>query len=118
MSGYSPKHTGPYTMIATAAVTGGRIVTSAGAQAAADSTTFIGVASKDAAIGEEFTVFSGFVQRLSAAGAIAKNALVKCAASGQITTFTDGTDAVTRRVGIALQAATNPGDVIAVHWTH
>lgn len=118
MGDYLPKHTGPWTMTATAAVTGGRIVTSAGAQAAADSTTFVGVASKDAAIGETFTVYAGHVQRLIAAGAIAKNALVKCAANGQITTFTDGTDAVTRRVGIALEAAANAGDRIAVAWTH
>lgn len=116
MADYLPKFTGPHTMTATAAVVGGRIVTAAGATAAADSTTFVGIASHDAAIGDQFTVFSGPVERPQAAGVIAKNTLVKCAANGQVTTFVDGTDAVTRLVGITLEASTSAGDQVAVHW--
>lgn len=116
MTDYLPKFTGPYTITATAAITGGRIVTAAGAHAAADATTHIGVAKHDAAIGEQVTVFHGNAQRPVAAGAIAKNTLVKCAANGQVTTFVDGTDAVTRLVGVTLEAATGAGDTVAVHF--
>lgn len=116
MSDYLPKFTGPRTMTVTAAVTGGRIVTGAGATAGADATNWTGIASKDAQPGDTITVYSGDVQRPSAAGAIAKGALVKCAANGQITTFVDGTDAVTRLVGVTLEAAVNAGDRPATHF--
>ena len=116
MSDYLPKFTGPRTMVATGAVTGGRLVTAAGTQAGANATNWTGIASKDAGIGDTFTVFSGDVQRPEAAGAIAKGDLVKCAANGQVTTFVDGTDAVTRLVGVALEAAANAGDQLAVHF--
>jgi hypothetical protein len=103
-------------MTATADVTGGRIVTGAGAHAAADSTTFVGIASNDAKTGERFTVTSGPVERPVAAAAIAKGAQVKCAANGQVTTFVSGTDAADRLVGVALEAAAQAGDQISVHW--
>lgn len=117
MSDYLPKFTGPHTMAVTAAVTGGRIVNALGTHAAADAVNWTGVASKDAQPGDTITVYSGDVQRPQAAGAIAKGALVKCAANGQVTTFVDGTDAVTRLVGVALEAAANAGDRLAVHFT-
>ncbi|NGZ99403.1 DUF2190 family protein [Nocardioides sp. W3-2-3] len=116
MSDYLPKFTGPYTQTATAAVVGGRIVTAGGAVAGANATDFVGIASKDAKVGESYTVFSGPVERPQAAGPLAKSTLVKCAANGQVTTFVDGTDAVTRLVGVTLEAAANAGDKVAVHW--
>ncbi|MGI5247782.1 DUF2190 family protein [Dactylosporangium sp. CA-139066] len=102
------------TRSATATITGGQLVTVAGAVAAADSVTWLGVADKDVTSGNQFGVLCGGVQYLTAAGAISAGTSVKCAANGQVTTFVDGTDAMLRFVGIALDAATNAGDVIAV----
>lgn len=103
-----------FTRTLSATVIGGRLVTAAGAHAAADSTTFLGVASRDGVSGDQVTVFCDGVQRLTASAAIAAGALVKCAADGKVATYTAGTDAADRRVGIALEAATADGDKIAV----
>jgi hypothetical protein len=116
MTDYLPKNTGPFTLAATAQVTGGRIVTAAGTVAGANATDFVGIASKDAAIGESITVFSGPVERPRASAPIAKDKLVKCAANGEVAEFVDGTDAVTRLVGVTLEAAANAGDKVAVKW--
>lgn len=99
---------------ASATVTGGRLITVAGAQAAADSTTWLGVASHDAASGQNVGVYTDGVQRLTASAAIAAGDRVKCAADGKVATLTAGTDAYDRLVGIALEAASADGDVIAV----
>lgn len=90
--------------LATAAVTGGQIVTAAGAPAAADSVTFVGVASKDTAAGQPLGVFADAVQRPVAATALAAGTPVKCAAAGQVTTWVSGTDNYDRYVGITLEA--------------
>ncbi|GGM53356.1 capsid cement protein [Dactylosporangium sucinum] len=102
------------TRSATGTITGGQLVTVAGAVAVADSTTWLGVASKDVTSGNQFGVYRGGVQYLTAAGAISAGAPVKCAAAGKVTTFVDGTDAMLRFVGIALDAAAADGDIIAV----
>lgn len=96
------------------AVEGGRLVTTADVHAAADSVTWVGVASHDAQPGEEFGVYKHGTQKLVASAAIAVGARVKCAAAGKVVTFTDGTDVHTRLVGIAKQAAAADGDVIHV----
>lgn len=96
------------------AVTGGRLVTTGDVHAAADSVTWVGVASHDAQPGEEYGVYKHGTQKLVASGAIALGARVKCAAAGKIATFTDGTDVHTRLVGVAKQAAAADGDVILV----
>ncbi len=116
MSDYLPKHKPgeAITLTATAVVAGGQVVTIAGAPAGADSVTWLGVASQDAAIGQRFGVYLGGVQRLTASAAIAAGALVKCAAAGQIVTHVDGTDATGRLVGIALEAAAGAASVIPV----
>ncbi len=102
------------TRSATATITGGQLVTVAGAVAVADSTTWLGVASKDATSGQTFGVYCDGVQRLTASAAIAVGDRVKCAAAGKIATLTAGSDAYDRLVGIALEAAAADGDVIAV----
>jgi hypothetical protein len=102
------------TRSATGTITGGNLVTAAGAVTAADSTTWIGVADKDVTTGQIFGVLSGGVQYVAASAAIAVGAPVKCAAAGKVVTFVDGTDAMLRFVGVALDAATADGDVIAV----
>lgn len=102
------------TRAATGTITGGQLVTVAGAVAVADSVTWLGVADKDVTTGLDFGVLRGGVQRLTASAAISAGAPVKCAAAGKVVTFVDGTDAMLRFVGIALEAAAADGDIIAV----
>lgn len=102
------------TRTATGTIVGGNLVTVAGAVAAADSVTWLGVADKDVASGSIFGVLRGGVQYLVASAAISAGAPVKCAAAGKVVTYVDGTDAQLRLVGIALDAAAADGDVIAV----
>lgn len=107
MADYSPKFRPGRAIpqVAAGTITGGLMVTVAGVVAGADSTTWLGVASQDAATGQDFGVFCGGTQYLTAAGAISQGAYVKCAANGQVTTATVGTDSQAAIVGIALQAA-------------
>lgn len=116
MSDYLPKFKPgqSFTVQAAADITGGQIVTATGGVAGAESTTFIGVAGHDVATGRPVTVFADGVQRLTASAAIAAGALVKCAADGKVAAYTDGTDTAAELVGVALEAATADGDVIAV----
>ena len=106
MSDYLPRYkpADGITRTATATVTGGQLVTVAGAPCAADSVTFLGVASRDALAGEQFTVFPDDVQQLTAATSLAIGTPVKCAANGQVTTWVSGTDNYDRYVGITLEA--------------
>lgn len=99
---------------ASATVTGGRLITVAGVHAAADSTTWLGVASHDAVNGGDVGVYCDGVQKLTASAAIAAGDRVKCAATGKVATLTAGADAYDRLVGIALEAATADGDVVLV----
>lgn len=100
--------------LATAAVTGGQLVTVDAAPAAADSVSWVGVASRDTGVGQPLGVYADAVQRLTAAGALPKGTPVKCAAAGQVTTWVSGTDNYDRYVGLTLEAATGAGSVIAV----
>lgn len=102
------------TRTATATITGGQLVTVAGAVAVADSTTWLGVASKDAATGQTFGVYCDGVQYLTASAAVAAGDRVKCAAAGKVAVLTAGSDAYDRLVGIALEAAAGDGTVFAV----
>lgn len=116
MADYRPKFK-PGTALtrsATATIVGGQLVTVAGAVAVADSVTWLGVASKDVTTGLTFGVYCGGVQYLTASAAISAGAPVKCAAAGKVVTYVDGTDAQLRLVGIALDAASADGDIIAV----
>lgn len=92
------------TFTASAAVVGGQLVEVTGdrrvAPATAASTKTAGVAGFDAKTGESVTVYSGGVQRLKAAGAVAAGDTVSAAAEGAVAK--DGT----APVGIALSSAT------------
>lgn len=99
-------------------VTGGLMVTAAGVTAGANATDWLGVASHDAAQGLKCGAYSGGVQYVVANGAISVGGTVKCAANGQVAPHVIGTDAAERKVGIALAAATNAGDVIPVKFDH
>jgi hypothetical protein len=103
-----------FTLTASATITGGQLVTAGGAVAGANENKWVGVAGHDATTGQPVTVFTGYMQRLTAAGALAANTLVKCAASGQITGYTSGTDNADTLVGITVEAASGAGSVIAV----
>lgn len=118
MTDYSPKYKPGQAipMVATGAVTGGLMTTAAGATAAADSVTWLGIASQDAGVGQTYVAYCDGVQRPVAAGAISAGAIVKCAAAGQVTTWTTGTDAFEKAIGIALEAATGAGVQFAVKF--
>jgi len=115
MSDYQPKFIeGPITITATGTITGGQLCTVAGVVAPADSTTWLGVASRDVVSGQQFAVWFEGVQRLTAAGALAAGTLLKCAANGQVTTWVAGTDGYEKFVGVALEAASGAGVQFAV----
>lgn len=99
------------TRLLSATVTGGRLITVAGATAAADSTTWLGVASRDGVSGDRIVVHTEGVQRLVASGSISAGDRVKCGASGTVATLTAGTDAYDRQVGIALEAAADAAEL-------
>jgi predicted RecA/RadA family phage recombinase len=101
------------TRTAAGAITGGRLVTDDDVVAGANAIDWLGVASHDAASGESYGVYKDGVQRLTAAGAVAKGP-VKCAANGKVTVFVPGTDDPTRQVGTAQEAAAADGDQILV----
>lgn len=102
------------TRTASGSVAAGQIVTVAGAVAVADSTTWLGVASRTVTTGQTMGVYCDGVQYLTASAAIAAGDRVKCAAAGKIATLTAGSDAYDRLVGKALEAAVGDGSVIAV----
>jgi hypothetical protein len=100
---YSPGEA--ISLSATATVTGGLLVTVAGAVAGANETTWLGVASRDAITGQTFGVYTEGVQKLIASGAVTAGDRLKCAAGGKVSTLTAGSDAYDRLVGIALETA-------------
>lgn len=102
------------TRTATGTITGGQMVTVAGVVAGADSTTWLGVASRDAISGQTFGVYAEGVQMLTASAAISAGDRVKCAAAGKVATLTAGSDAYDRLVGIALEAAAGDGSLLRV----
>lgn len=116
MGDYQPKFQPgeKITRAITATVTGGRLVTVAGAHAAADSTTWLGVASRDAVNGDRIVLHTDGVQYLTAGGAIAAGDRVKCGADGKVVTLAAGTDAYDCLVGIALTAAAADGNELEV----
>lgn len=111
MGDYAPKFKpgNAIPQVAAATIVGGQMVTVAGTVAGANDITWFGVASQDAASGQDFGVYAGGVQYLTAAGAISQGAIVKCAAAGQVTTATVGTDSQAALVGIAVTAASGAG---------
>lgn len=102
----------------TATVTGGRLVTAAGAHAGANARDWLGVASRDAVNGDRITVYCEGVQRLIASGAITKGDLVVCAAAGAVSSLAAVTtptaaDVTNTRaiVGLALEDAVDTAEV-------
>ncbi len=92
-------------IVATAAITGGLMITGAGAVAGAAALNVIGVAAHDAAIGDTVTYFKNGVQRITAGtGGLNAGDLVKSDANGNGVTATPTTD-IAATVGVCIQAA-------------
>lgn len=80
------------------------------APAGAASTTYVGVAGHDAAIGEKVTIeVGGPIHLLTAAAAITRGSKVEAAADGRVQTATTGTV-----IGVALSAAAAAGDAVEI----
>ena len=95
----------PVTLSAT--VTGGQLVTWAGAVAGTAQVGVAGVAGFDGVSGTVVTVFRVGIHIGTASGTIAVGDPVCAAASGQVRTWVSGTDAVASRIGTACSAANN-----------
>ena len=102
--------------VATTAVVGGRLVEVNGVgtvgPAGAASSAVCGVAAFDAAVGEQVTVHTGGVQRLTASAAITAGGLVAAAATGKIAAIASGLFGTL--VGVALTSAASDGDLVEV----
>lgn len=105
------------TLKASAAVTGGQVVAVTGVgtvgPAGANAANWVGVASNDAAINENVTIYGGGVQSVTTSGTVTAGDIVVCAAAGAVSTLAAVTtptaaDVTNTRgiVGIALSTAT------------
>jgi hypothetical protein len=107
MSDYLPKFfegaAVPITLTAT--VTGGQLVTVAGAVAGDASTTVAGVASKDGVSGDTIMVYREGIHRLTAAATITQGQPLCAAANGQVRPWVTGTDAVASLIARAWSGA-------------
>jgi Uncharacterized conserved protein (DUF2190) len=123
MSDYNPVYTGgaqPFTLTASAAITGGQVVASSGvstvAPAGATSTTVVGVAAQDAASGARVTVWpiSNVIHETTAAGAVTASNTLSTGANGTVSAGTAGTLAAAGQLlGVALTTA---ADTAKVRW--
>lgn len=98
---------GPFTITLSGTVTGGQLVTAAGAVAGDASTSVVGVAGQDGASGAKITVWGPTKHLGVAAGAIVLGDPLCSAANGQVRKYVAGTDAVTAFIARALTAAAN-----------
>lgn len=112
MAEYLPLHKPgeAITRSASAAITGGQLLSVSGAgtvaPAAAGDTAWLGAASKDTASGDILAVFCGGTQRLVAGtGGVTAGQLVQAGANGTVVTHTNGTND-SNIVGLALTTAT------------
>jgi hypothetical protein len=110
------------TLKASAAVTGGQIVAVTGVgtvgPAGANAVNWIGVASTDAAINDNVTIYADGVQSVTASGTVTAGDLVVCAAAGAVSSLAAVTtptaaDVTNTRaiVGVAISTATNGNKV-------
>src|SRR5579883_2879528 len=107
MSQYKPLFT--LSVAATAAIVAQTFVTAAGANAAAGAAA-LGVARSDGAVGDLVPVDTLGTALVTASGAIPQFGAIEVGANGQAAAHNAG-----KVVGIALEAAINPGDVIEVY---
>lgn len=126
MAEYLPLHKPgqAITRQASATITGGQLLAVTGAgtvgPAGANAVNWLGVAAADTASGDNVTVYTGGVQRLTASGTVTAGDQVVPAAAGQVSTLAVVTtptpsDVTNTRalVGVALNTATN-GNLVEV----
>lgn len=110
MSDYLPIYSesdDPVTVTLTATVTGGQLVTWAGAVAGTAQVGVAGVAGKDGVSGDKIPVWGPGKHRGTASGSITQGDPLCAGAAGTIRTWVSGTDAVAARIATAMAAATN-----------
>lgn len=110
MSDYLPIYAdadGPFTLTLSGTVTGGQLVTWAGAVAGDAATTVAGVAGQDGVSGDKITVWGETKHRGTASGTIAVGDPLCPAAAGQVRKWITGTDPVASYIARAMTAASN-----------
>ena len=107
MAEYFPKFQpgAAVTVVATAAVVGGRLISLNGQNSAADSTTVLGVAAQDVQTGDAVAYFRDGLHRLVAGATITAGQFLKAGANGTVVPWVEGTDGVSRLIGKSLSAA-------------
>lgn len=108
MSDYLPIYSdgdAPFTLTLSGTVTGGQLVTWAGAVAGTASTTVAGVAGQDGVSGDKITVWGPGKHRLASTGTINQGDPVCAGAAGVLRAWVAGTDAVASYLGRAMAAA-------------
>lgn len=114
MSDYLPIYDdadAPFTLTASADITGGQLVTWAGGVAGTASTTVAGVAGHDVKSGGKLTVWGPGKHKLASTGTINQGDPVCAGAAGVLRAWVAGTDAVASYLGRAMAAAS--GNVCA-----
>lgn len=114
MADYLPKFTDPTAPIMltlTGTVTGGQLVTVAGAVAGTASTAVLGVAGKDGVSGDKIPVWGPTTHYGTASGAINAGDPLCAGAAGTVRAWVAGTDAVASRIGRALTGAADTASV-------
>lgn len=116
MAEYYPKFTPgqAVTLLATNAITGGRLVTTSGVVAPANAPNVVGVAGQDVLAGDAVVFFRDGVHRLLVSATVNAGDLLKAGANGTVVPYVVGTDAIGLLVGRALTAAASGGVVDAV----
>lgn len=108
MAEYTPLYSdadAPFTLTLSGTVTGGQLLTAAGAAAGSAAVGVIGVAGYDGVSGDKITVWGPGKHRGTASGAIAVGDPLCAGAAGTVRKWITGTDAVASRVGTAMTAA-------------
>jgi hypothetical protein len=102
---YGPETVLSFTLTLSNTVTGGQLVTWAGAAAGDASTTVAGVAAQDGVSGDKITVWGNGHHKLASSGSIAQGGPVCAGAAGVVRAWVTGTDPVASLLGRAKAAA-------------
>jgi hypothetical protein len=102
---YGPETVLSFTLTLTGTVTGGQLVTWAGAAAGTASTNVAGIAAQDGVSGDKITVWGNGHHKLASSGSIAQGDPLCAGAAGVIRTAIIGTDAANSVIGRAKSAA-------------
>lgn len=108
---YGPETILSFTLTLSGTVTGGQLVTWAGAAAGTASTTVAGVAAQDGVSGDKITVWGPGRHKLASSGTINQGDPVCAGAAGVLRAWVTGTDAVASYLGRATAAAS--GNVVS-----